>query len=98
MANNTLFADTNQPVEFLGVKLLGVNAENGRRLLFTLAFILVLFLLGRFLPALANWLLRGRRNARLEFWTHQGIRLAVSLTGLPPHGSRAGNTPAESSP
>ena len=79
MANNTLFADTNQPVEFLGVKLLGVNAENGKRLLFTLAFILVLLLLGCLLPALANWLLRGRRNARLEFWTHQGIRLAVSL-------------------
>jgi len=76
---NILFADADQVVEVLGVKLFGVNAENGKRLLLTLAFVLVFLLIGRVLPALADWLLRGRRNARLDFWTHQAVRLIITL-------------------
>ncbi len=79
LPSSILLADADQAVEFLGVKLVGVNMENGKKLLFTLAFVLVLLLLGRVLPALADWLLRGRRNARLDFWTHQAVRLVVTL-------------------
>ncbi len=82
LPSSILLADADQAVEFLGVKLVGVNMENGKKLLFTLAFVLVLLLLGRVLPALADWLLRGRRNARLDFWTHQAVRLVVTLLFL----------------
>jgi len=79
LKNHILFADADQAVEFLGVKLICVHAENGKKLLFTLAFVLVVLPLGRLLSAAANGLLRGRRNTRLEFWTHQGVRFAVAL-------------------
>lgn len=69
----------NQAVEFLGVRLVGFNAENGKKLLLTLALILLLALLGRLLRALTGWLLRGRRNEQLVFWTRQGIRLTLAL-------------------
>ena len=38
-------------VEILGVKLVGVNAENGKKLLFTLVFIFFILLLGRLLQS-----------------------------------------------
>ena len=53
-----IFADANQAVEVFGVKLIGVNAENGLKLLLTLAFVAVLVALGWLIPALANRLLR----------------------------------------
>jgi len=73
------FSDPSQAVEVLGVKLVGVNAANGQKLLLTLAFVLILLALGWFLPALADWLMRGRRNARVLFWMRQGVRIAVTL-------------------
>ncbi len=79
MAAIITIAEASQGVEFLGVKLVGVNAENGKKLLLTLVLILVLFLLGRFLPALAGWSMRSRRIARLEFWTQQAVRITVAL-------------------
>lgn len=74
-----IFADANQAVEVLGVKLVGVNAENGQKLLLTLAFVAVLLALGWLIPALANRLMRGQRNLRVSFWTHQGVRIIVAL-------------------
>ncbi len=61
-----------------GVKLVGVNAETGKKLLFTLVFILVLFLFGRFLRTVARRVLRGRGYERVEFWTRQGIGLLIA--------------------
>jgi small-conductance mechanosensitive channel len=75
----------NRAVEILGVKLVGVNAANGSKLLFSLAFILFVVLLGRMAEGVARMLLRGRDNPRAEFWTRQAIRLGkavVLLLGL----------------
>jgi small-conductance mechanosensitive channel len=69
----------NRAVQVFGVKLVGVNASNGNKVLFSLAFILLVILLGWTLKALARVLLRGRRNARVEFWTRQAIRLATAV-------------------
>ncbi len=79
MATIFALADSSQVVEILGVKLFGVNAENGQKLLLTLAFVLVLLAFGWIVPALADRLMRGRHNACVSFWTHQGVRIAVSL-------------------
>ena len=77
----TIFAltDPSPAVEILGVKLAGANAENAQKLLLTLAFVLVLLALGWLVPALADRLMPGRRNSRVSFWTHQGVRIAVAL-------------------
>jgi len=67
----------NQAVELFGVRLVGVTAENGKKLLLTLALLAVLFLLGRLLRGLMAVALRGRQNIRTVFWARQGVRLAV---------------------
>ena len=69
----------NRAVEILGVKLVGVNAENGKKLLFTLVFILLVMLLGRVLQAATRALLRGRSEPNFQFWARQGIRLATTV-------------------
>jgi small-conductance mechanosensitive channel len=68
----------NQAVEILGVRLVGVNAENGRKLLFTIAFVLALLLLRAGLRWLAARALAGRVEERVQFWVRQGIGLAVT--------------------
>jgi small-conductance mechanosensitive channel len=67
------------PVQILGVKLVGVTAENGKKLLITVVFIIAVVLLGRLLRWLASAIFPGRRNERFEFWTKQGIRLATAV-------------------
>lgn len=69
----------NRAVEILGVKLVGVNAANGKKLLFTLIFILLIFVLGRLLQAATRAILRGRDEAHVQFWARQGVRLATMV-------------------
>lgn len=69
----------NRAVEIFGVKLVGVNVANGHKLLFSLAFILLVLLLARACDALAGWVLRGRRSARAVFWTRQAVRLGTAV-------------------
>ncbi len=64
---------------FFGVKLVGVNAENGQKLLFTIIFVIVLWVASRLLRALAYALLRGRANASTRFWMRQGISLGTAI-------------------
>lgn len=74
----------NQAVEILGVKLVGVSAESGKKLLFSLVFVALAVMLGRLLRAAAGWYY-GRREERVAFWVRQVIRLAtagVLLLGL----------------
>jgi len=69
----------NRAVEIFGVKLVGVTAESGRKLLFTAVFILAVWLLARLLRALAHLALRDRRRARAHFWVRQAINLAAAI-------------------
>ena len=74
------FVGPNRAVELFGIKLVGVNAENGWKLIFTVVFIAVLLLLTYFLRRAARYVLHGRGYERVEFWTRQGIGLlAASL-------------------
>lgn len=72
----------NQAVEILGVKLVGVNADNGRKLLFTLVFVAIALLVGAVLGRLAHRALRGHGRERAQFWTRQGIRLGTAFVLL----------------
>lgn len=66
-------------VEFLGVRLVGFNAENGKKLLFTLAFIFAVIVLAGLLRKLTRRVLRGHGRERAEFWTRQSINLGAAV-------------------
>lgn len=65
-------------LELFGVKLIGVNAENGKKLLLTAAFIAVLIGLRYALRFLAK-LAFGERRGRARFWTRQVVRLVLAV-------------------
>ena len=71
------FVGPNRALELFGVKLVGFNAENGRKLLFTLVLIAVVLLLSR----LARRAMRGvtQRGERIAFWSRQGIHVVTAL-------------------
>jgi small-conductance mechanosensitive channel len=69
-------------VEILGVELVGINVDNGKKLLFTLGFIVVIAVIGRVLRGLAELVLRRHGGIRRAFWTGQVIRLVVAVVML----------------
>jgi small-conductance mechanosensitive channel len=66
-------------MDLLGVELVGVNAENGRKLLLTLAALALAWGAGRLLALAARALLP---HGRAFFWARQGVRLAVAVLFL----------------
>jgi small-conductance mechanosensitive channel len=66
-------------LDLFGVKLVGVTAENGRKLLLSLVFIAAALLLSQGLQALAGLLFRRRHNVRARFWIQQGTKLATAV-------------------
>ena len=65
-------------VQLFGVKLVGVNAENGRKLLFTVGFAVLLVVLSALLKRSAAFILRGKAE-RYRFWTRQAIQVFSAL-------------------
>lgn len=66
-------------VYVLGTRMVGMNADNGKKLLFTLALIGLLLLLGWALRAFTGFVLRGSRSERTVFWARQGVRLTIGF-------------------
>lgn len=75
------FDGPNRALELFGVKLVGINAESGRKLLFSIAFVLVMLLIHAALHRLARWV-AGGRGERVAFWSRQLIRLGTALVLL----------------
>ena len=78
------FVGKNGAVQIFGVKLVGVTAESGKKLLFCIVFILLVMLLGWTLRTLSQMILR-KKSERTRFWTRQGIHLftaALLIIGL----------------
>ena len=69
----------NNAVEIFGVTLVGVNATNGRKVLFTVVFVLLVMLAARALRRASWWLVRSRGAERAAFWTRQGINLIAAV-------------------
>ena len=80
MGNVIQLVGPDQVVQLFGVKLVGVNAENAKKLLFSMVFVLCVMLVGRFLPWLAHRRTWDSASKRFAFWTHQGISIAVAIT------------------
>jgi small-conductance mechanosensitive channel len=66
-------------VQILGVKLVGVNAENGKKLLLSLILLLALAGINKALRALLQKLLPNRDAVRATFWSRQAIHLATAV-------------------
>ena len=71
-----------QAVYLFNTRLVGVTADNGKKFLFTVSYLLILFLLGWAARKLTRQMLRGSSNTRAVFWTRQGIALGTGLLML----------------
>lgn len=77
MGNVIRFVGPNRALEVFGVKLVGINAENGTKLLFTLVFIIVLLLASKLVRRFARGVTK--RGERIAFWVRQGIHVFTAL-------------------
>ncbi|WP_419806184.1 mechanosensitive ion channel family protein [Terriglobus sp.] len=68
-------------VKLFGIRLLGVDAQNGRKLIFTLVFFAILYGISRLLRLLARGT-SSKSSKTVSFWTRQGISLITFLLGL----------------
>ena len=71
-------------VQLFGIRLLGIDAQNGRKLLFTFVFFLLMYLISKGLRAIAHTDYSGTGH-KATFWTRQGISLitfTLSLLGF----------------
>ena len=66
-------------VEFLGVRLVGINAVNGMKLLLSFGFVLLVLILKRIFGSLARILLKSRGGERVRFWTRQAGGLITAV-------------------
>jgi small-conductance mechanosensitive channel len=72
------FSGRNGSLELFGVNLLGVNAENGRKIAMTAAVLVIVPLFGWVLSKLIA--LTGRvTSRRAAFWTEQATSLSVAI-------------------
>ncbi len=67
-------------LHILGVKLVGVNAETGAKILLTLLVVAAVCGLGWLLRTLSRRLLSRHEDVRTQFWVRQGIQLFLALT------------------
>lgn len=66
-------------MEIFGIRFIGINAENGHKLLLTILFIFGILLLGFLLRGLAGLILGGTKHERARFWTKQGISVFTAI-------------------
>ena len=69
----------NEGVRVFGLRLVGVNAVNGRKLLLSVVFVSVVWAAGRLL----RYVIRGHGDSeRRAFWVRQGISIATTLINI----------------
>lgn len=73
---------TQGALHIFGVTFVGLNVQNGKRALFTIIFLVAVWLLRRLLLRITGIALPGRGIKRAQFWTDQGIRLAMAALTL----------------
>ena len=79
MGNFVQLVGPNHALQLFGVKLVGVNAENGTKLLFSIVLVVFLSLLSRALRWVAQHQRQDQGTKRVAFWTHQGTSIAVAV-------------------
>lgn len=66
-------------MKLFGITFIGMNAENGRKVLITIVLVIIVLLAGYLLRKLANLLLAGKHRETARFWTKQGIGVATII-------------------
>lgn len=66
-------------MEIFGIKFIGINVENGQKLLLTAIFIVGILLFGLALRGLIGLILSGEKFERTRFWTKQGISVLTAV-------------------
>ena len=68
-------------MHFLGIDWVGVDAENGRKLLLSLAFVAIVVITSRLMRGLVSLVLRRVDHATVQtrFWTRQAISLVAAI-------------------
>ncbi|MEO7555814.1 MAG: mechanosensitive ion channel family protein, partial [Acidimicrobiales bacterium] len=66
-------------MRLLGVTLVGVTAETGLKVVFTLCLVLVVLLLRRLARALIRRLLGGEVADPRRFWARQGVQVVTAV-------------------
>jgi small-conductance mechanosensitive channel len=69
-------------VRLFGIELIGISAENGRKLLVSLVCVVAAWALAKLLRLVAKLLLRGRRDVRARFWSEQAVHIVMTVVLL----------------
>lgn len=69
-------------MELFGIRLVGMNEANGKKLLLTLGFIVALLIVRFALTSLSKLILPGLHNERVRFWIRQSLSITVALIGV----------------
>ena len=74
------FVGPNHTLQIAGVKMLGANGDDGRKLVLTLIFFLILYAVRWFFRLIANRF--GGDRQTTAFWARQGINLTIFWLGV----------------
>ena len=67
---------------FMGIRLVGLSAETGQKVLLTVAFVLGILVLRAGVVALAGVITGKERNERVMFWTRQGASVLAAMLSI----------------
>ncbi len=79
MENIVQLVGPHRTLELFGVRLVGLTAENGEKLVFSVIFVAGVYLLQRLLRLGLRGFVRNRSSIRVVFWTTQGIQLLTAI-------------------
>jgi small-conductance mechanosensitive channel len=79
VTNAIQFVGPTHALQLFGVKLMGMNAESAKKLLFSVLFLVALLLISKSLQALFHLLLSGQESVRTVFWSRQIVHLVTAL-------------------
>jgi len=69
----------NGTLQVFGVTLVGLNATNGKKLLFSVIFVAAIYIAQRLIRLLLRLMVRDRASLQVVFWTRQGIQLLNAI-------------------
>ena len=71
-----------QGLHLFGVQLIGATPQNLHKLVLTLLFVIIAWLLTKLVRAALHLLVGSRTGTRVQFWAKQGVSLVMAAIGL----------------
>ena len=72
-------APAHDAAHLFGITLIGATPDNGRKLLLTIGFVLVVVLVGWMIRQLLKLFIGSRSGTTFHFWAKQGVSLALAI-------------------